>query len=336
MIKGICVVGYGYWGPKLVRNFSNNAKGRLVWICEESPQRRTQAAADFPAAKISGSFDEILAEPSIEAVVIATPVSTHYPLAKAALEAGKNVLVEKPLASNIEHALDLVETARKKGLVLMVDHTFVYHSAVAKIKALLDAGEVGKLQYVDSTRINLGLFQHDVNVLWDLAVHDISIVHHLVEERPHSVQAIGASHTGTGLENIGFLVMRYASGLFVHVSCSWISPVKIRHMLFGGDKKMVLYNDLNADEPIKVYDSGFTARNDEERKRLLFDYRVGDVHSPKIVFREALAALAGDFINSIETGKAPRSSGQFGADVVKVLAAAEKSIKQNGQEIRIV
>lgn len=335
-MKGICIVGYGYWGPKLVRNFSNTAKGRTVWVCEENNQRRAQAAADFPSAKVSGSFSEVLADASIEAVVIATPVSTHYPLAKAALEAGKHVLVEKPLASTAEHASDLVRIAKERRLVLMVDHTFVYHSAVGKIKSLMDSGDVGKLQYIDSTRINLGLFQHDVNVLWDLAVHDISIVHYLVNERPLSVQAIGASHTNTGLENIGFLVMRYASGLFVHVSCSWISPVKIRHMLFGGDKKMVLYNDLNADEPIKVYDSGFTARNDEDRKRLMFDYRVGDVTSPKLVIREALAALANDFINSIETGNAPRSSGQFGADVVKVLAAAEKSIKQKGQEISLV
>lgn len=329
----VCVVGYGYWGPKLVRNFLALRECRSVVVCDASDSRCAQAAADFPSIRVVGSFSDVLADGSIDAVVLATPVSTHFPLAKAALQAGKHVLVEKPLAALHEHATELVALAGQSGLSLMVDHTFVYHSVVARIKALIDEGHLGNLRYIDSTRINLGLFQHDVNVLWDLAVHDVSIVHHLVPERPVTVQAIGASHTPTGLENIGFLMLRYRSGLIVHVNCSWISPVKIRHMLIGGDRRMVLYNDLDANEPVKIYDSGFEARSDDERRRLLFDYRVGDVHSPKIVAKEALNVMAKDFVGSIIQRRPAISNGAFGADVVKVLAVAERSIRQNGIEL---
>lgn len=217
----------------------------------------------------------------------------------------------------------------------MVDHTFVYHPAVQKIKALVGSGELGQLRYIDSTRINLGLFQHDVNVLWDLAVHDISIVNHLTPERPLAVSAVATAHTPGAPENIGFIVLRYASGLVVHLNCSWVSPVKIRHILIGGDRKMILYNDLDANEPLKVYDSGYQAKTDEERNRLLFDYRVGDVYSPKIPAREALAALATDFVEAAAQNRQPISDGRFGTDVVAILEAAQQSVRLRGQEVPI-
>ena len=332
-MKGICIVGYGYWGPKLVRNFLAVAAGRAVAVCDESAERLQRAQKDFPGLKAFASFDAVLADAAFDAVALATPVSTHYPLAKRALEAGRHVLVEKPMTDSLATARELIALAARERRVLMVDHTFVYHPAVRKIKALVAAGDLGQLRYIDSTRINLGLFQHDVNVLWDLAVHDLSIVNFLTPERPLAVSAVATAHTPGAPENIGFIVLRYASGLVVHLNCSWVSPVKIRHILIGGDKKMVLYNDLDANEPLKVYDSGYQARTDEERNRLLFDYRVGDVYSPKIPAGEALAALAADFVRATTDGVAPISDGRFGADVVAILEAAQRSVRQRGQEV---
>lgn len=332
-MKGICIVGYGYWGPKLVRNFLAVAGGRAVAVCDENAERRGRAQRDFPGVRTFAALDEVLVDETYDAVALATPVSTHFPLAKRALAAGRHVLVEKPITHSLATARELIALAASQRRVLMVDHTFVYHPAVRKIKALVEAGDLGQLRYIDSTRINLGLFQHDVNVLWDLAVHDLSIVNFLTPERPLAVSAVATAHTPGAPENIGFIVLRYATGLVVHLNCSWVSPVKIRHILIGGDKKMILYNDLDANEPLKVYDSGYQARTDEERNRLLFDYRVGDVYSPKIPPGEALAALASDFVNAATTGTAPISGGKFGADVVGILEAAQRSVGLRGQEV---
>lgn len=332
-MNGICIVGYGYWGPKLVRNFAQAAGARAVAVCDENAERLARAQRDFPGLRAFSTFDQLLSDPTVGAVVLATPVSTHFPLATRALEFGRHVLVEKPLATARREADALVALAAKQGRVLMVDHTFVYHPAIRKIRALIDAGDLGQLRYIDSTRINLGLFQHDVNVLWDLAVHDLSIVNFLTPERPVAVSAVATAHTPGAPENIGFIVLRYGSGLVVHLNCSWVSPVKIRHILIGGDRKMILYNDLDANEPVKVYDSGYEARTDEERNRLLFDYRAGDVYSPKIPPGEALAALAQDFLGAIATGKAPVSDGRFGAGVTSILEAAQESVKRRGQEV---
>ncbi len=334
-MSGIAIIGYGYWGPKLTRNFlQSGAFGRVV-ICEEQAARRQRGLRENPGAEAVATFAEVLSDPSLTAVALATPVGTHYALARAALEAGKHVLVEKPLATRTEEAEQLVRLAAERRRVLMVDHTFVYHPAVQHIRTLIQAGELGKLNYIDSTRINLGLFQHDVNVLWDLAVHDLSIVNLFTTERPERVQAIGASHTSSPLENIGVLVLRYASGLFVHLNCSWVSPVKIRHMLIGGDRKMVVYDDLNANEPVKVYDSGVVARTDEDRNRLLFEYRAGNVYSPRIQQREALANLVQDFVAAMEGRAVPLSDGRFGADAVKILEAAQHSVTRGGQEVSL-
>jgi predicted dehydrogenase len=334
-MNAVAIVGYGYWGPKLARNFQQNGSFSGVVICEEDPARLKRALRENPGSDGVAGFDEVLANPAVEAVALATPVDTHYPLALSALKAGKHVLVEKPIAIRGADALRLVREAEARGLVLMVDHTFVYHPAVQRIKALIAAGELGRLNYIDSTRINLGLFQHDVNVLWDLAVHDIAIINFFTEERPQAVQAIGAAHPPGHLASIGVLTLRYPSGLFVHVNCSWVSPVKIRHMLIGGDKKMVVYDDLNATEPVKVYDSAVVARSHDERNRLMFEYRVGDVYSPKIAPKEALANLVVDFVSAVGGGKAPVSSGRFGADTVRILEAAQRSIGRGGSEVRL-
>jgi predicted dehydrogenase len=334
-MKGIAIVGYGYWGPKLTRNFLQDGSFAWVGVCEEDPARLKRAKRENPGAESAGSFAKVLANPDIDAVALATPVATHHPLALAALKAGKHVLVEKPLATRSSDAEELLRAAKAARKILMVDHTFVYHPAVQLVRSLINSGELGRLNYIDSTRINLGLFQHDVNVLWDLAVHDISIVNFFTAERPAVVQAIGASHPPGPLASIGVLNLRYPSGLFVHINCSWVSPVKIRHMLIGGDRKMVIYDDLNANEPVKIYDSGVVARTDEERNRLMFEYRAGDVYSPKVAPREALANLAADFAASIGSGKAPLSDGRFGADAVRILDAAQRSVESGGSEISL-
>lgn len=245
------------------------------------------------------------------------------------------MLVEKPLAATSADAEELVALAAARKLVLGVDHTYVYHAAVGRIRDLVRAGELGKLAYIDSSRINLGLFQHDVNVLWDLAVHDLAIINTLTDERPVTVQAVGVAHLAQNIENIGILILRYASGLFVHVNCSWVSPVKLRHMLIGGDRKMIVYDDLDGNEPVKIYDSGVVARTDEERNRLLYEYRAGDVYSPRIPQREALANLVADFARAVQTGGRPISDGRFGADAVKILEAAQQSVKSKGSEITL-
>ena len=334
-MKGIAIVGYGYWGPKLTRNFLQNGSFGSVSICEEDPARLERGAKENPGALKIRRFADLLADPQVTAVALATPVASHYPLALAALEAGKHVLVEKPLATSSAEAERLVAVAKAGKRVLMVDHTFVYHPAIQRIRSLIRSGELGRLTYIDSTRINLGLFQHDVNVLWDLAVHDISIVNLLTDERPSTVQAIGAAHPPGPLASIGVLTLRYPSGLFVHINCSWVSPVKIRHILIGGDKMMIVYDDLNSNEPVKIYDSGVVARTGEERSRLLYEYRTGDVYSPKIAPKEALANLVADFASAIQDGHAPLSDGRFGADTVKILEAAQSSITSGGSEVTL-
>jgi predicted dehydrogenase len=334
-MKGIAIVGYGYWGPKLARNFIQDGSFDSVTICESDSSRLKQGIRENPKARAAENFKQMLADPEVIAVALATPVASHFPLALAALTAGKHVLVEKPLATCAADAEALVEAARMAKRVLMVDHTFVYHPAIQKIGALIEAGELGTLNYIDSTRINLGLFQHDVNVLWDLAVHDISIINYFTKERPTKVQAIGSSYPPGAHASIGVLTLRYPSGLFVHINCSWVSPVKIRHILIGGDKKMVVYDDLNANEPVKIYDTGVMARTDEERNRLLYEYRAGDVYSPKIAPKEALANLVADFAAAIRDGSAPLSDGRFGADTVKILEAAQTSVTSGGSEITL-
>ena len=331
----IGIVGYGYWGKNLVRNFNGLDSCDLVYVCEKNASLAEKCAKLYPSIKVVSDYAILLNDNSLDAIVVATPVDTHYPLSKAALLAGKHVLVEKPLTSSLSEAEELVQLAESKKLLLMVDHTFLYTGAVQYMKKMVDNNAIGRLQYIDSTRINLGLFQHDVNVLWDLAAHDISICLHLMGKDPLSVDAIGVSHTANNIENIAYLTLKFEDDLIAHFNCSWISPVKIRQMLIGGDNKMILFNDNEPTEKIKIYDTGYEAKTDEDRTRILVDYRTGDIHVPKIENTEALSLMASDFINCIKSGETPVSDAKLGVSVVKILEAAQKSIKQHETEVLV-
>ncbi|WP_404420861.1 Gfo/Idh/MocA family protein [Nibricoccus sp. IMCC34717] len=318
-----------------MRNFLSHAGGEAIGVCENSAERRARAKGDFPSVVCFEALEDVLQLSQCRAVVIATPVSTHYSIAKRALMAGKHVLVEKPLCRSSAEAEELISLADEKGLILMVDHTFLYHPAVQKIKRLVDSGDIGTIRYIDSTRINLGLFQNDVNVIWDLAVHDLSVAQYVIGSAPESVQAIGFSHTPSGLENCAYLILRYRNGSYVHINSSWISPVKVRHVLIGGDKKMILYNDLDANEPVKVYDTGVVAKTIDERSILQYDYRVGDVVCPKIPQVEALRNLSEDFMSAIKGERVPLSTGRFGASLVRILEAADSSLRSESKIIEL-
>jgi predicted dehydrogenase len=331
----IGIIGYGYWGPNLVRNFSGNKNFKVVKVADSRQERLNIVQRTYPSVEITTNADDIIKDTSINAVAIATPVFTHFQLAKAALDNGKHVLLEKPMTSTSQEAEKLIEIASKNGLSLMVDHTFLYTGAVQKIKQLIDSDAIGKVKYLDSSRINLGLFQPDIDVLRDLAPHDISILTHLVNEKPYSTNATGVSHTNNGLENIAFLTINFESGFIAHFNCSWTSPVKIRLMLIGGDKKMIVFNDLEPTEKIKIYDTGYSVKTDEEKQRLLVDYRTGDIFIPKTPATEALALMAEDFAQSILTGKNPVSDFNSGLSVIKILEASNESIKNKGKEVII-
>lgn len=332
MIK-IGVIGYGYWGPNLVRNFFGTQGCVVKSVSDSRPERLEQLKRIFPSIEGIMDAEEIFKDPGIDAVVIATPVSTHFTLAIKALTEGKHVLLEKPMTSSVEEAEILINLAKKKNLLLMVDHTFLYTGAVQKMKKLIEKQELGSIKYLDSTRINLGLFQSDINVLWDLAPHDLSILSYLVDEKPYSVNAKGVTHTNNGIENIAYLTVNFPSGLIAHFNCSWTSPVKLRMMLIGGDKKMILYNDLEPTEKIKIYDTGYSYSSDLEKQQVMVDYRTGDIHVPKLDTTEALAGMAKDFIICIKEQKQPRSSSKLGLDVMKLLEASSNSIKHQGREV---
>ena len=331
----IAVVGYGYWGPNMVRNFNAQSNCNVLYVADLRQERLNFVKRNYPKINVTTSIDEVIDHKEVDAVVIATPVFTHYEIAKKALINGKHVLLEKPMTATVSEAEELIELANKHNKVLMVDHTFLYTGAVQKIKSLIDDGNIGKVKYVDSTRINLGLFQPDVNVLWDLAPHDISILNYIVNDKPYSVQAIGVSHTNNGIENIGYLTLNYESDMIAHFNCSWTSPVKIRQFLIGGDDKMIVWDDMEPTEKIKVYDTGFNHKTDEDKRKVLVDYRVGDIFVPKVPGREALAGVAIDFINAILKGTDPIANFTSGINVVKVLEASQKSIKNKGAEIKI-
>ncbi|PCJ81815.1 MAG: oxidoreductase [Flavobacteriales bacterium] len=327
------IVGFGYWGKNLVRNFFAFEGCTLQVVCEQNTALHSQLAAQYPSVSITSDFNDLLKHDSIDCIVIATPVSTHYELTKLALQAGKHVLVEKPMTAAFNQAKELTQLAEKEQKVLMVDHTFLYTGAVRYIKQLIKQGGLGKINYIDSTRINLGLFQQDVNVLWDLAAHDLSICAYLLEKRPRSVQAIGVSHTDNAIENIAYLILKYDNNLIAHFNCSWVSPVKIRQMLIGGDKKMIVYNDTEPTEKVKIYDTGYEAKTDEERANLLVDYRTGDIQVPKVPMTEALSLLVQDFADAVKKGKKPDSDAQLGLEVVQILDAAQESIKHNSKVV---
>lgn len=331
----VAVIGLGYWGPNLVRNFRAQIGDRLLACCDRDEGRTAAISAMYPGLETANDAERVLSDDRVDAVVIATPAHTHYALVRAALLAGKSVLVEKPLATRLEHAAELAWLADERGLTLMVDHTFVYSPAVKKIKQLIDQGELGELQFIDSVRINLGLIQRDVNVVWDLAPHDLSIVDCLLGRLPQSVSAFGSAHAGRGHEDVAYLNLDFGAGLIANFHVNWLSPVKIRHFMLGGDRKSIVYNDLETTEQIKVYDCGVAVRPDdpERRRERLIDYRTGDVWSPHVGRGEPLAAVAAEFLDCVATGRRPLTDGHAGLRVVRVLEAAQQSIKRQGERI---
>ncbi|MFH1386208.1 MAG: Gfo/Idh/MocA family oxidoreductase [bacterium] len=326
------IIGFGYWGPNLARNFFALDECKVKYIVDLSPARLATAKKCYPSVITTDNLESVLDDLEVDAVVIASPVATHFQFAKKALAKGKHVLLEKPMTRLVSEAEELIELAKKQSRILMVDHTFLYTGAVKKIREMIDKDQIGKVQYFDSTRINLGLFQHDINVIGDLAPHDLSILSYLVDEVPISVIATGVSHTDNKVENIAYLTLNYKSAMIAHFTLSWSSPVKIRKTLIGGTKKMVVYDDLEPTEKVRVYDTGFKP---SESQKLLIDYRVGDIYIPKIEQTEALCELAKDFMAAITTGKAPLSDAKKGLEVVRILEAAERSIKNHGQEVKL-
>ncbi len=335
---GIGIVGYGYWGPNLVRNFSELDGAQVVGVCDMNPQRLAVVQKKFPGMAVANDFAAFLRTPGLHAVCIATPVHTHFKLAQAALTAGKHVFVEKPLASSAAEVRKLIALARRKKLVLMVDHTFIYTGAVRKIRELVASGELGEIQYYDSTRINLGLFQHDVNVLWDLAIHDLAIMDFVLGQQPVAVSATGLSHVPGQPENVAYLTLFYASNLIAHINVNWLAPVKVRRTLIGGSKKMIVYDDLEPSEKLKIYDKGISYqqnKNQENIYQMLVSYRTGDAWLPKLEMTEALTVEARHFLDCISGAAQPLSGGAVGLATVSILEAASRSLKQRGRPVEI-
>ncbi len=330
MVK-IGLIGYGYWGPNLLRNFRSLPNAEVTVVIAKDEKRRKLIHAIDPAIKTADSADIVFNDETVDAIVIATPISTHHSLAKQALESGKHVLVEKPLCTSTREADELLDLAKEKNKVLMVDHTFLYTAAVQKIKALVDSGQIGKLQYFDSTRINLGLFNPKHSVLWDLMPHDLSILNYITSNKKAvGISATGVSHTELGIENIGYMTLHYEDDLVAHISSSWVSPVKVRQTLIGGTEKMIIYDDVEPTEKIKIYDSGYSVNSVDDEHNYLIDYRVGDIHIPKLDQKEALKGMAEDFISAVLTGSTPISNNKLAYQVVSQIEAAEASIKGKG------
>lgn len=332
----IGIIGYGYWGPNLVRNFYELPSCDVVAVSDLNNQRLREAKLRYPTIKITEDCQDLINDTELDAIAISTPVHSHFELAMASLKAGKHVLVEKPLTSNSEQALQLIEEAKNRNLVLMVDHTFVYTGAVRKIKELLNQGELGDIYYYDSIRTNLGKFQPDVNVIWDLAVHDLSILDYVLPLKPIAVSATGISHIKGEPENIAYITLFFDNSCIAHVHVNWLAPVKVRKILIGGSQKMILFDDIEPSEKIKVYDKGLTLKeNPENFYKMLVGYRSGDMYAPQFDRTEALKTEANHFLECINKGVKPITDGESGLRIVKILEAATKSVKNKGQLVEI-
>ena len=329
------LIGYGYWGPNLARNLAETPAFEVAAIADARPERLGLAARRHRGVTTFADARALLDCSSIDAVVIATPIATHHPLAKAAIERGKHVLVEKPLAASCREAEELAAAADRRGVRLMVDHTFVYTGAVRTIRAIVESHELGELLYLDSVRVNLGLFQQDSNVIWDLAVHDLAIMDHLIAERPVAVSAIGSTIAGYRHETIAYITLHFAGGFLAHFHVNWLAPVKIRHLLLGGRQRMLVYDDMDRFDKVRVYDKGvdFDVHDDETRRQILVSYRTGDMHAPRLDRREALALVAQEFASSIVERRAPLTGPDAGIRVVRMLEAAEQSMRADGRRI---
>jgi predicted dehydrogenase len=326
------VIGYGYWGPNIVRNFHNQEKIRVVAVCDGNPAALNRVKKLYPDIRLTADYQEITTAMDIDAVAIVTPVSTHFKLAMDALSNGKHVFVEKPMTATSAEAEELASLAQKKRLIIMVDHTFVFTGAVRKIRQLIDEDMLGPLYYYDSTRVNLGLFQHDVNVIWDLAPHDFSIMAYLIPEKPQAIVATGATHLN-GHADVAYITAYFADNMIAHLNVNWLSPVKVRTTLLGGAKKMLVWNDLEADEKIKIYDKGVQIKNAESVYSLLVSYRSGDMWSPKVEQQEALSLECSYFVDCVEKNQTPFNGGETGHHIVKMLEAASSSLQNKGKVV---
>lgn len=328
------VIGFGYWGPNVVRNLHGLDNACVEIVCDKSAAALARVRKTYPGILTTSDANDVLRSPNVDAVAVITPVWTHYELAKAALDNGKHVFVEKPLTSNAAQAEELVELAERKNLTLMVDHTFLFTGAVRKIRELTENGVLGNLYYYDSLRVNLGLFQHDVSVIWDLAPHDLSIMDHLIKKEPEAVVATGEKHLN-GVEDVAFMTVHFPDNVIAHINVNWLSPVKIRTTLIGGQKRMIVWNDLVADEKIRVYDKGVQISSGEGIRDLLVSYRSGDMWAPQIEQGEALRAELDYFADCILNGNTPFNDGQAGLRVVRMLEAADCSIRKRGELVRL-
>lgn len=331
----VAVIGFGYWGPNIVRNFSQTKDIQVAAIADLNPKALSKAKDLYPSIPVTTDIDSLFKTKDIDAVAIITPVFTHYALAKKALLAGKHVFIEKPFTQSSVEAQELVELAEKAKLIIMVDHTFLFTAAVKKLKELLDSGEIGAPLYYDSIRVNLGLFQHDVNVIWDLAPHDFSIIDHLFKEKPVALSATGQTHYGSNLEDVAYVTLRMGNDLLCHFNFNWLSPVKVRRTLLGGQNKMVIWDDLAGDEKIKIYNRGIDVSTQEGVYNLLVQYRMGDMHSPQIPSNEALKEETAYFRDCVLSGKKPFNDGEAGLRIVKMLEAADKSLRSGSQFITL-
>jgi predicted dehydrogenase len=335
-VINIGVIGYGYWGPNLVRNFAEVSRVKLASVADFSPDKLGLVQRRFPTIKATTDFQEIVRDPEIDAIAIATPVTTHFELGMAVLKAGKHLWLEKPMTETSLQARQLVEEAEKRKRVLFVDHTFVYTGAVRKMHEIVASGELGKIYYYDSSRVNLGLFQHDVNVISDLGVHDFSILDHLLKEHPNAVSAAGINHFPGTPENLAYITMFYDSGTIAHINVSWLAPVKVRQILLGASNKMITYDDLQPSEKVKVYDKGVSFTDDPEKiYEMRVGYRTGDMWAPKLDETEALRVAANHFVDCIEQSKSPETDGRMGLRVVELVEAATSSMRGRGETVHI-
>jgi predicted dehydrogenase len=335
-VINVGVIGYGYWGPNLVRNLFEVAETQVVAVSDMRQDRLEQVKNRYPSVEVTTNCRQLLSDPKVDAIAIATPVHTHYDLALQALQSGKHVMVEKPMTSTSEQALRLIEEAARRNLTLLVDHTFVYTGAVRKIKAIVDSGRLGDILYYDSTRINLGLFQRDVDVIWDLAVHDLAIMDYILPSAPCAVAATGINHLFGGTENLAYITMFFEENLIAHVNVNWLSPVKVRRTLLGGSKRMIVYDDMEPSEKIKVYDKGITVNGSSDSLyKALVGYRSGDMFAPQLDVSEALKVEIQHFAECIRTGAEPITGGQAGLRVVRILESASLSMKQRGKLVHL-
>lgn len=333
---GVGVIGYGYWGPNLARCLTEAEECKLVGIADPSPQALARAARRHPDVRHTPSAAELIADPRVDAVAIATPVRTHFALARAALRAGKHALVEKPITETADQARVLIDEAAARGVVLMVDHTFCYTAAVRKLQELVAGGELGRLYYYISNRMNLGLFQNDVDVVWDLAVHDIAILHHCLGSQPLAVSACGTSHVTGRPANMAHVTLFFPGGMVADLNVNWLSPVKIRQSILSGDQRMAVYDDLEPSEKVKIYDRGVNLSADpEEVQRMLVSYRIGDMTAPCLSTAEALLTEVEHFADCVQNGRTPVTGGQMGLHVVEVLESATRSMALRGHPVEL-